>query len=114
MGYSPVKLSTSKPYWTLAADMLMKVNGKWGGNEPGREFVYANTPQHRTGASGGPPEGGNHVFADGSVRWYKFDQMHYFTTWNIGGRDSFFYQEPTDFGPALRNALPNLRASRYR
>ena len=111
--YSPVKLSTSKPYWTLAADMTMKVNGRWGGNEAGREFVYNNTPQHR-GGKGGAPEGGNQVFADGSARWYKFDQMHYFTTWGVGTRDTFFYQEPTDFDAALRAALPSLRASRFR
>jgi prepilin-type N-terminal cleavage/methylation domain-containing protein/prepilin-type processing-associated H-X9-DG protein len=112
--YSPVKLSTSKPYWTLAADMTMKVNGKWGGNEPGREFVYNNTPQHRTGGSAGAPEGANQLFADGSVRWYKFEKMFYFTTWAIGSRDAFFYQEPTDFPLSFRNVLPNLSATRFK
>jgi prepilin-type N-terminal cleavage/methylation domain-containing protein len=112
-GFSPVKLSSAKPYWTLAADMVMKVNGKWGGNEPGREFVYNNTPQHKS-ATAPFPEGANQVFTDGSVRWHKFDQMHYFTTWNVGGRDSFFYQDPTDFPPQLKAALANLRATRWK
>jgi len=111
--YSPVKFSSAKAHWTLAADMVMKVNGRWGGNEAGREFVYANTPQHKSPTS--PyPDGANQVFADGSVRWYKFEQMFFFTTWNIGARAAFFYQDPTDFDLSMKNALPQLQASRYR
>jgi prepilin-type N-terminal cleavage/methylation domain-containing protein len=111
--HSPVKLSTAKPYWTLAADALGKINGTWGGTEPGREFVYANMPQHR-GPSSKVPEGGEQVFADGSARWCKFEIMSFFTTWDTGVRFYFFYQDPSDFEPALLTALPNLKATNWR
>jgi len=111
--HSPKKLSTSKPYWTLAADPIGKINGTWGGLEPGREFVYANMPQHR-GPSSRAPEGGQQVFADGSAHWYKFETMSFFTTWNTGDRFYFFYQDPSDFEPQLLTALPALKATNWR
>jgi prepilin-type N-terminal cleavage/methylation domain-containing protein len=30
-GNSPLKLTISKPYWTLAADAVVKIDGSWGG-----------------------------------------------------------------------------------
>jgi prepilin-type N-terminal cleavage/methylation domain-containing protein len=108
--HSPIKLAQSKPYWTLAADMTMKINGAWGGQEPGREFVYANMPQHRNGKPG-VPAGGNQTFADGSAQWIKFNRMYYFHTWNTdGSRIAYFWQDETDFEATLRAALPNLKA----
>ena len=106
---SPVKLASSKPGWTLAADATMKINGAWGGQEPGREFVYANMPQHRAGV-GAVPKGGNQVSIDGSARWVKFETMYYLTTWSLTARKAYFYQDATDFDPALKAQLPGLRA----
>jgi len=113
LSHSPVKLTTAKPYWVLATDSLMKVNGKWGGQEPGRELVYSNMPQHRN-ANGIGPEGGQELMTDGSVHWYKFESMHFFTTWNVSARAAFFYQNPADFEPRLLNVLPALKATRWR
>jgi prepilin-type N-terminal cleavage/methylation domain-containing protein len=112
-GHSPVKLSTAKPYWTLAADAIGKINGTWGGTEPGRDFVYANMPQHR-GPSSKVPEGGVQAFADGSARWCKFETMSFFTTWDTGIRMYFFYQDPSDFEQTLLTALPTLKATMWR
>lgn len=106
---SPVKLSQAKPYWTLAADAIMKVNGTWGGQEAGREIVYSNMPQHRR-PSAAYPEGGNQVFSDGSVKWHKFESMFFLHSWNTGNRVAYFYQDPQDFPANLRAQLPALRA----
>jgi prepilin-type N-terminal cleavage/methylation domain-containing protein len=114
--HSPIKLGQSKPYWTLAADAVMKVGGAWGGTDAGdtleHQATFKNLPPHKTGSSA-KPAGGNQVFADGSGRWIPFKQMSYFTSWKIADRQCFFYQDPADFEPELLSALPALRAENY-
>jgi prepilin-type N-terminal cleavage/methylation domain-containing protein len=90
--YSPVKLSSSKPHWTLAADPVMKIGGAWGGDE---RDIFTGMPPHR--GKGKRPLGGNQVFVDGSAQWFKAKQMHYFHSWTPSGRDGYFYQDPSDF-----------------
>jgi prepilin-type N-terminal cleavage/methylation domain-containing protein len=112
---SPVKLSQSRSTWVLAADAIFKIGSPptWGGTEAGREFVYANIPPHRDGASRAPA-GGNQLYTDGSAEWIKFERMYFLTCWRTSDRAAFMYQNPDDFEPALRAALPALEARRWR
>ncbi len=101
---SPVKASTSRPGWALAADAVLKIDGEWGG---GRAIAFKNMPPHRRD---GLPEGGNHLYMDGSVNWVRFQKMYFLHSWNTGGtRDAYFFQE--DVGEKLRPKLERLRAN---
>jgi prepilin-type N-terminal cleavage/methylation domain-containing protein len=103
---SPVKISRSRPVWTLAADCVMKINGVWGGVD--RDIAYANVPQHVAPGSK-VPVGGNQLFIDASARWIKAHRMYFLTSWAPGSRDGYFYQDESDFPPNLLSALPSLR-----
>src|SRR5262245_10279156 len=104
---SPIKISTARPTWTLAADTVMKIQGSWGGQD---RDVYKDMPQHR-GPSSKVPVGGNQVFMDGSAQWIKFEKMHYLHTWSAdGNRIAYFYQDSSDFDDRLKTALNTLRA----
>jgi len=47
-GHSPVKLGGAKPYWALAADATVKVNGAWGGVDTMvGQYTFANMPRTR-------------------------------------------------------------------
>ncbi len=117
--HSPVKLASSKPYWTLAADAMLR--------DPGHTWGYLNTatsgagldwyndiPPHRT--FGFRPDGGNEVFADGSVKWIRYAQMYAFNTFPgaSGTRLQFWYQDITDLIPDFSAAdLNKIAASNF-
>jgi len=112
---SPVRLAQSKPTWCLAADAVIKA-GRWGAvstYHPGPPFE--NMPPHGKSRLEAPP-GGNELFADGSAQWIKFEQMYFLTTWKgaLDSRQAFFYQDTSDFDPALVSELPELAVSRFR
>lgn len=102
---SPVKLGMSKPTWCLAADSVIKMDGNWS---PVGNSLYVNLPAHRQ--NNGLPDGGNHLYADGSGSWVKFKKMYFLHSWNTTGRVAYFYQDPSDMDPTLKNFLPNLAA----
>jgi len=107
---SPVKLSTSKPHWVLAADSLIKMASAgltWADQcvltSDVRYYVYANCPPHKKGDNAA---GGNEVFADGSAGWQNFDSWYRFTSWAGAYGQTFVYwsQESMDFDPNLTPA----------
>jgi prepilin-type N-terminal cleavage/methylation domain-containing protein len=104
---SPIKMGTSKPWWVLAADTVMYVDGAWGGNDPGDAegpYAFGNMPSHLPNKR---PDGGNEVFMDGSAAWQKFDTMWFLTSWETStsltgtSRMAFMYQNPRDFPAQL-------------
>ncbi len=104
---SPMKMSTSKPTWTLAADTTMKIDGAWGGGiDPARPYTYEAMPSHSPKKV---PDGGNQVQTDGSASWIKFQKMWFLHSWN-NSRISYFYQDPSDFDSGLVGKLSALRA----
>jgi prepilin-type N-terminal cleavage/methylation domain-containing protein len=105
--FSPVKLATSQPHWTLAADEVMKIGPPlaWGTDD---RDIFTGVPPHR--ARSKKPVGGNQVFADGSARWVKAEMMSFFHSWDIANRKAYFYQDPSDFtgrlaDPAVQNSI---------
>jgi prepilin-type N-terminal cleavage/methylation domain-containing protein len=97
--HSPVKLSQSQPYWCLAADLVAKINGTWGGSEslitvPAIDASYKYWPPHHKGTARSP-EGGNEAFIDGSASWCKVETMYQFTTWTSANK-LWFYQRTDD------------------
>jgi len=112
---SPVQLSRSKPNWCLAADAVIKA-GQWGAistYHPGPPFE--NMPPHGDTRLEAPP-GGNELFVDGSAQWIKYEQMYFLTTWKgaLETRQAFFYQDISDFDPALVAELPNLAGPKFK
>jgi prepilin-type N-terminal cleavage/methylation domain-containing protein len=93
---SPVKLATSKPYYTLAADTVIRdknlATQPWGTFAAGRDaYIFKGAPPHRGGSS--MPAGANQVFIDGSGRWIKGDQLRFWHSW-AADRMCYFYQDP--------------------
>ncbi|MSR65790.1 MAG: prepilin-type N-terminal cleavage/methylation domain-containing protein [Pedosphaera sp.] len=111
---SPVKLNQSKPHWVLAACGISK--SVYPGPAPTWSWWNdENIVPHRRPRTGFP-DGAQHLKADGSVEWIKFERTLYLNTWSPGtlgnwgqGRDCFFYQ--ADLGPQFpQNIQDMLRA----
>lgn len=115
---SPVKLTTSKPRWCMAAESNCKaslgsMNGfpaqdtGWGadGYVAGQP-VRVPHPAHSSPC----PAGGNILFVDGSAKWVKFQNMYFMNTFSLNSPTvrCFAYQEDwgTLSGVQLNKMLP--------
>jgi prepilin-type N-terminal cleavage/methylation domain-containing protein len=109
-GWSPVKLSTSKPWWVLAADENLKIAGVWSGQyTPAAPYgyEYGNIPPHK---KGNDCAGATETFIDGSVSWCKWQTMHRFNSYAgvVGNVNIYWYQDSQDFNANLNSLLPTL------
>ena len=109
--FSPVKLGNSKPFWALGADNNMKVGTKWAGQVSAGgafAFEYASIPPHPKASDSA---GGNEVFADGSAKWVKFNEMFRLNNYAsaIGSLDAYWYQDTQDFDSVFLARLPALK-----
>lgn len=95
---SPVKLSSSKPTWMLAADFVRKMNNSWSYDpySTNANSGDGSLPAHN---NGGLPAGGNEVFADGSARWVKAADMRMISAYvTAAGTPRFIYFIQDDLG----------------
>ena len=113
--YSPVKVSTSKPHWTLAADGVMRdgITGAWGVWAPGRDTdLWKGIPPHR--GKNGAPQGANHVFVDGSGEWIRSPNLYRFHSWSPSSRVAYFYQNPSDIKDPIQGIPLSIWLNRLR
>ncbi len=104
---SPTKLSTAKPSWVLAADLVCK-NPSASGNQWADVASPLNTVAHkRPGTS--YPDGANHLTVDGAVNWIKMQKLLQITTFNTSTRLFYLYQE--DLGSINPANVPLLKPS---
>jgi prepilin-type N-terminal cleavage/methylation domain-containing protein len=87
---SPVKLSSSRPNWVMAAEDILYNGTTW------------STVHKRAGTQ--HPDGGNHLLADGSVSWVRVEKTYQVTTYDTANRKWFFYQEDLSTIPAAQLA----------
>jgi len=112
--YSPVKVSTSKPHWVLAAEGIMRdgLNGAWGVWAAGRDTdLWAGIPPHRN--KKGAPAGGNNVCVDGSGEWVKIANMYRLHSWSPSSRVAYFYQNASDYKDPILGNPAYLARLRY-
>lgn len=104
---SPVRLSMARPDWALASDANARFTDsspQWGfdGFTPGQ---VPRVPHARPGRR--HPAGGNVLYADGSARWVRFENMLFMTSWNSATRRLFAFQE--DWGHLTAGQLTAMR-----
>lgn len=97
---SPIKLGTSQPHWTLAADMIVRSGARpWGVFDASADRdIFDGVPPHRKGSM---PAGANNLCIDGSARWAKVQDLRFLHSWSVSGRLSYIYQDRKDFEPGL-------------
>ncbi|HEY1787352.1 MAG TPA: hypothetical protein VGJ73_04320, partial [Verrucomicrobiae bacterium] len=68
---------------------------------------------HKRGG-GNTPDGANEVTIDGSVHWYRFEQLYALTTWDPSGNDRNFFIYQENLPPQITGSyLQSHVATRY-
>jgi prepilin-type N-terminal cleavage/methylation domain-containing protein len=101
---SPVKVSSAKPTWMLAADFICRWQSTagpvvWSDTSEKPPSGYSNLQAHKAPA-GSKPAGSNEVFADGSAEWIKADLLLFCHSWNPATRQLFIWQD--ELPPAMQ------------
>jgi prepilin-type N-terminal cleavage/methylation domain-containing protein len=89
---SPTKLSSSKPSWVLAADLVCKNPSITSGNP----WADVTSPLKRVAherPNAPYPDGANHLTVDGSVAWIKWRNLLQLNTFDASTRLFYFYQD---------------------
>jgi prepilin-type N-terminal cleavage/methylation domain-containing protein len=108
---SPVKLSTSRARWMLAADLVLWFNttagpAAWGDPQAPSGSGTSFLPEHKATGNSLIPDGGNELFADGSATWINAVQMYNYYSGDGTARNFYFYQ--ADLGPLQNNTIFNV------
>lgn len=109
---SPVRLGNARPGWMLACDTCLRTVGNPSGGWAGvpNDATYSATyglPAHPD--QSGRPQGATEVFVDGSVSYYKQQQLRYLYTWYPGVREVYFFQDDLGGMATYRNTLTPVR-----
>ncbi len=105
--FSPIKTATANPGWVLCADLVAQPDGiNWSlpsADSDTSASGWSYLPAHKAfGSSALHPAGGNELFIDGSVNWYKTGRLSN-TPWRTyhswadpssgnGSRNLYIYQ----------------------
>jgi prepilin-type N-terminal cleavage/methylation domain-containing protein len=91
---SPIKYSSSKPGWMLCADLFVQFNGSaWSLSGLTVGDPLNNLPAHKKGGAN-TPAGGNENFVDGSVSWFKSQQMvNLYSATGVYQYNFYFHQD---------------------
>jgi prepilin-type N-terminal cleavage/methylation domain-containing protein len=101
---SPIKLTTARPSWVLAADLVCKDTTATGNQWAVISGVKLVSHQR---AHAQYPDGANHLTVDGSVNWIKWENLLQITTFDTAARLFYFYQ--SDLGKINPADIPYLK-----
>ena len=88
---SPTRLGNAKPNWVLASDIICKLTTGGVGRNPWGASTGGYVAHQRVGARF--PDGANHLTADGSVHWIKFENTLAITSFNPSTYQYYFDQK---------------------
>ena len=112
---SPVKLSTAKPTWMLAADFVCNwlTGSTWYWSDPAEipPSGFSNLQAHKGSFGSKKPAGSNEVFTDGSAQWIKVERLLMCHSWDPNRRYLFIWQD--DLPPQMAARVDFFSINKY-